>query len=99
MEAVTLIRWAVTVAAALLWATIAGHNVSLAWRGFVRKEERVPSIIPFLGGFIACVAVIAWPLESSNKWAVLLGAWVLDLGSLPYLALGLLVLYRDWHRR
>lgn len=98
MNVLHVIRWATAILAGLLWAAITTCNGWLAWRTFVRKEERVPSMIPLVGGFIAYVGVTVWPSDSAYKWTVFALALVLDVGSLPYLALALLALYREKRR-
>jgi len=61
---VIAVRWVLTGVLSLLWLVIAVTNGSLAWRTWVRKEDRVPSILPVVGGFIAWLAAMACPWNS-----------------------------------
>jgi hypothetical protein len=79
----------------LFWLLIATRNGSLVWRTWVRKEDRVPSLIPLVGGFFAYLAAMVWPWESPQKWLYLFLALLLDAGSLPYLALVVVALYKE----
>ena len=80
-------RWMLTILFGLLWLLIATFNGWVAWRQFVRKEERAPSIAPFIGGFIAYVGFSICPWDSPQKYLYFWLALVLDVGSLPYLVL------------
>ncbi len=84
------VRWVVTALLGLLWLLITVVNASLAWRAWVRKEERVPSLVPLVGGFVAYFAVRLSPLDEPYQWLYFLLAILLDVGSLPYLAAGLI---------
>ena len=85
-------RWVLTIVLSLLWLIIAVTNAALTWREWVRKEERVPSIIPVVGGFVAWLAATVCPWDSPLVWLLFWLAVILDVGSLPYLVLGLVVL-------
>ena len=85
-------RWVLTIALSLLWLVIAVINASLTWREWVRKEERVPSIVPVVGGFIAYTAAVVCPWDSPLVWLLFWLAVILDVGSLPSLVLALLAL-------
>lgn len=80
-------RWVLTIVLGLLWFFIATANAWFAWRAFVRKEEQAPSLVPFVGGFIAYVAATVCPWDSPQKALYFWIAVLLDVGSLPYLAL------------
>lgn len=79
-----------------LWAAIAIPNGWWAWRRSVRKEERVPSSFPLVGGIFAVLAVRAYPSDNPWKWGVLLLALILDYGSLPYLFLFVRALIKEY---
>jgi len=85
-------RWVLTIVLSLLWLAIAVTNASLEWREWVRKEDRVPSIIPVVGGFFAWLAATVCPWDSPLVGLLFWLALILDVGSLPYLVLGLVVL-------
>lgn len=55
------VRWVLTGALSLLWLVIAVSNASITWREWVRKEERVPSIVPVVGGFVEWLAATVCP--------------------------------------
>lgn len=82
-------RWVLTIVLSLLWLIIAVTNAALTWREWVRKEDRVPSIIPVVGGFVAWLAATVCPWDSPLVWLLFWLAVILDVGSLPYLVMGL----------
>ncbi len=75
-------RWVLTGVLSLLWLIIAVTNASLTWRGWVRKEERVPSIIPVVGGLFAWLAATVCPSDNPLVWPLFWLAVILDVGSL-----------------
>lgn len=84
-------RWVLTIVLSLLWLVIAVTNGAFTWREWVRKEERVPSIVPVVGGFVAWLAATACPWDSPLVWLFFWLAVILDVGSLPCLVLALVV--------
>lgn len=84
-------RWVLTIVLSLLWLLIAVTNASLTWREWVRKEERVPSITPVVGGFVAWLAATVCPWDSPLVGLLFWLAVILDVGSLPCLVLALVV--------
>ena len=81
------IRWTLTVVLGLLWLMIAAINGWFEWRRLVRKEERVESVVPFVGGIFAYLAANVCPWDSPLKGLSLWLALILDVGSLPYFIL------------
>ena len=86
-ELVIVVRWVLTIVLGLLWLLIAVYNASLTWREWVRREDRVPSIIPVVGGFFAYTAAVACPWDSPLVGLLFWLALILDVGSLPLLVL------------
>ena len=75
------VRWVLTGVLGLLWLLIAVTNGAFVWREWVRKEERVPSIIPVVGGLFAYTAAVACPWDSPLVWLLFWLAVILDVGS------------------
>lgn len=93
-----LFRWVIAAAIVALWGAIAWFNASCLWRSAIRKE-RAPSLIPLVGMFLALAATGIAPLQEGQRWPLVLAASLLDVGSLPYLALGIIVVIRERVRR
>lgn len=98
MSAWIALRWGVTIVLSLLWSIIAIANGSLAWRTWVRKEERAPSPLPLVGGFVAMLAARICPSDSALVPLFFWLALILDVGSLPYLVLTLVALQTEARR-
>jgi len=92
---VIAVRWVLTIVLSLLWLVLAVTNGSLAWRTWVRREDRVPSILPVVGGLFAWLAATVCPWDSPLVWLLFWLALILDVGSLPYLVLFIVVLHRE----
>ncbi len=86
-------RWTLTILLGLVWSSIVIVNGSLAWRTFVRKEARVPTLLPLVGGFIAYSAAMVCPWDSPLKGLFFWLALILDVGSLPYFVLAIVVVH------
>jgi hypothetical protein len=92
--------WPLTAFLGLVWLAIASLNAYYHSAAFVRKHQREASSVPFIGGLFAIVAAFACPWSSPWKWGLLLLALLLDLGSLPYVALLVMaVAFPDWLKR
>jgi len=85
-------RWVLTIVLSLLWLLIAVTNGSSAWREWVRREERAPSMVPVVGGLFAYTAAVACPWDSPLVGLLFWLALILDVGSLPFLVLFIVAL-------
>jgi len=82
---------------ALPWLAIACGNAYFASATAIRKYGRQPCSIPFVGGIYATVVLVMYPWHSPLKWGLLFLAFLLDLGSMRLIALGMVGLgFPDW---
>ena len=92
--------WGVAAVLGTLWLAIALQNALYKSAPVIRRLGREPSSIPFIGGLFAILAVYTCPWASPLKWGLLFLALLLDLGSLPYVALIVIWLaFPSWLRR
>jgi hypothetical protein len=108
MATTILIGWAAIVFAILWWMLLASVNARLAWRRWIRREQRVPSVFPLVGGLLGAVLAYggsscpACPLYGTWSRHVMALAMIgLDIGCGPFLAVSLLDMIRhpDRYRR
>jgi hypothetical protein len=88
-------RWILAILFGLLWLLIAIQNGRLEWRTWIRKEERVESVFPLVGGFFAYLATMICPWESPQKYFCFWLAVILDVGCLPYLFLCVVAVIKE----
>ncbi len=83
--------WALLFFAA--WIFIAVMNARCAWRHYVRKQTDGPTVLPFAGAAAAFLFLLALPAGDGNLRLALIWPFIiLDVGSLPYLLVGSVVL-------
>lgn len=69
---------------------------ALGWRQLVRGELEGISPAPIIGGLIGFVSILVMPIESiATRLAFAWMPLVLDLGTLPYLLVGLAHAIKD----
>ena len=98
---INYLRWilAAPLLSLFLWAALFNlWVVLLICRNLITGErKRVPSFAPFIGGLAGVLGLYLCPLESLSgyEWLPLL----LDLSTLPYLAVVLHALFHLWAER
>ncbi|HDY87955.1 MAG TPA: hypothetical protein ENH82_07580 [bacterium] len=82
---IIIIKWVLTVPLMGLFLWVLIFNWWVVWRRYVRREEKVPSIGPIIGGVSGFLALRVCPLPGANtfSWVPLL----VDVGCLPNVAL------------
>jgi hypothetical protein len=83
-----VVRWILSILIGILFLVIAVFN----WCTVLRKSVEGPSPAPFIGGAFGAASFFLCPLEKS-AWYVLVPLFA-DYGSLPYLVLILIELFR-----
>ena len=84
-------QWILSAALILFFLIVAGFNLWVAWREWIKKNYNGPSMFPLLGGFIGAfgmrISTVSWLREHS--WL----ASIVDVGCVPYflLAMGFLL--------
>ena len=88
--------WWVAAVLGVLWLWIACFNDWVSWRRFVRKEPRVPSVAPLVGGGLAWLIAILIPSCSAclvqsgiERFLLFVTMGTLDMGAIPFLGMGL----------
>ena len=74
---------------ALLWALFAAANLTIVWQNWRKRASA--SMIPFVGGVCALIAFATWSGPIKLRAALLGVALLLDIGSMPSMALLFLV--------
>ncbi len=92
-------RWILTVVLAALWLLVAVANASIFLHKQSKENGHSPSMVPLVGGLFAFFAFNACPWPSPYKLWILFLALVLDVGSLPYLLVGMTIAIRYGGRR
>lgn len=89
-KTVNTVKLAITIISGLLWFTIAIKNINLIWQKYIKKEERVPSLIPIIGGFFAYVCAMGLPFDNFIiKFSIFIIMVLLDFGC--YISLFILI--------
>lgn len=83
------LRWACAAFLGVLWLLIAACNALYAWRGLVKREKNVPSMILLVGGILGLFAVNIMPRQYDGiKWPLRFAVLFLDAGSAPFVLTG-----------
>ena len=84
--------WIATGVFGCLWFGVASLNAYYRSEGFIRRNRREASSVPFIGAVFAILAIRACPWNSPLKWLLLIAAFLLDFGSLRYVILMLMAI-------
>ena len=86
-----LFRWALALLFFAFWAAAAFANAQIVFGQQGKEDERRPSMVMFMGGICAALALRALPFDSPRakvwSWVVWFFLALLDAGSLGYLLL------------
>jgi hypothetical protein len=90
---IQIILWVFSSALILFFFFAVAVNLWIAWREWIRRDSRGPSVLPVLGGMAgyAGMKISALQWVANKAWLAL----ILDYGCLPYVTLTLVYLMKE----
>ena len=88
-------RGSFTILLGLCWLLVAGANAKWLWEKFRKRDKTRSSPVALAGALFAGAALAACPWQFPRKWALLVSALLLDVGSGPLIVLSVVAFLRE----